>query len=136
MTVVYGQEQDLSVEDYVAVLRETIMRAKRPLENTQRIGKMIAGANFVVTAREHGIILGLARCITDFSWIAYCAELAVKESAQGRGIGRGLLDYIEQALGPQVGLMLVSEETAKGFYERAGMKFQDAAYFRTRLDRS
>lgn len=136
MTVVYAQEQALGVDDYVAVLGETIMRAKRPLANRARIGKMLANANFIVTAREDGVILGLARCVTDFSWIAYCAELAVRESAQGRGIGRGLLDCIEQTLGPQVGLMLVSEPTARGFYERAGMTFQDAAYFRPRRDRA
>jgi hypothetical protein len=41
------------------------MRGKRPLANTERIGRMIAGANFIVTAREDGVILGLARCISD-----------------------------------------------------------------------
>ncbi len=87
MSIVYAQEQSLPVADYVAVLAETTMRDKRPLTNTVRIGEMIAGANFIVTARENDAILGLARCITDFAWIAYCAELAVKESAQGRGVG-------------------------------------------------
>jgi GNAT superfamily N-acetyltransferase len=136
MTIVYAQEQGLSVEDYVAVLAATTMRDKRPLANTARIAEMIAGANFIVTAREDGAILGLARCITDFAWIAYCAELAVKESAQGRGIGAGLLKFAEEALGPRVGMMLVSEPAAVGFYRRIGMELQDAGFFRPRLDRS
>ena len=136
MSIVYAQEQNLGVEDYVAVLDATTMRSKRPLTNTARIGEMLANANFIVTAREDGVILGLARCITDFSWIAYCAELAVKESAQGRGVGAGLLKFIEDTLGPRVGLMLVSEPGAIGFYERIGMQRQDTGFFRTRLDRS
>lgn len=136
MSIVYAREQSLSVADYVAVLGETIMRAKRPLTNTQRIGEMIAGANFIVTARDDGIILGLARCITDYAWIAYCAELAVKESAQGRGVGAGIMAKIHELLGPKLGLVLISEPSAVGFYERIGLERQDSAFFRTRLDRS
>lgn len=136
MSIVYAQEQSLGVADYVAVLGETIMRAKRPLTNTQRIGEMIAGANFIVTARDDGIILGLARCITDYAWIAYCAELAVKESAQGRGVGAGIMAKIHELLGPKLGLVLISEPSAVGFYERIGLERQDSAFFRTRLDRS
>ena len=136
MSIVYAQEQSLPVADNVAVLGETTMREKRPLTNSGRIGKMIAGANFIVTAREDGVILGLARCITDFAWIAYCAELAVKESAQGRGVGAGVMAKVHELLGPKIGLVLISEPDAVGFYKRIGLEWQDSAFFRTRLDRS
>lgn len=136
MSIVYAQEQSLSVEDYVAVLAETSMRGKRPLANRRRIGEMIAGANFIVTAREDGVILGLARCITDFAWIAYCAELAVKESAQGRGIGAGIVARAKELLGPRLGLTLISEPDAVGFYRRIGMEQIERAFFLTREDRS
>ena len=136
MTIYYAQEQTLSVQDYVAVLSETTMREKRPLTNAARIAEMIRGANFIVTAREDGVILGLARCITDHAWIAYCAELAVRESAQGRGIGAGILEKANELLGPRIGLALVSETGALGFYQRIGMERLDSAFFRTRADRS
>lgn len=136
MTIVYAEEPELPVADYVAVLAETAMRDKRPLANTARIGRMIAGANFIVTAREDGVILGLARCITDFAWIAYCAELAVRESAQGRGIGAGIMAKVQELLGPGVGLILISEPEARGFYTRIGMEPNDSAFFRPRTDRS
>ena len=48
MSVTYAAEPGLSVEDYVAVLAETTMRAKRPLANRQRIAQMLAGANLIV----------------------------------------------------------------------------------------
>ena len=136
MSIVYAQEQNLGVEDYVAVLADTTMRDKRPLANTARIGEMLRGANFVVTAREDGVILGLARCITDYAWIAYCAELAVKESAQGRGVGAGIIAKANELLGPRIGLALISEPGALGFYQRVGMERLDSAFFRTRADRS
>jgi GNAT superfamily N-acetyltransferase len=134
MSVLYAREEALSVADYVSVLDETTMRSKRPLANAARIAEMLNGANFVVTAREDGTILGLARCMTDFSWICYCAELAVRESAQGRGIGAGILQACWDILGPRVGFILVSEPGALGFYERAGMERTPSAFFRTRAD--
>lgn len=134
--IVYAEEPGLSVDDYVAVLAETTMRTKRPLANRARIGEMLAGANFIVTARQGEDIVGLARCITDHAWVCYCAELAVKESAQGLGIGAGIIRTINELLGPRIGLALFSEPEALGFYERAGLTRLDNGFFRTRADRS
>jgi ribosomal protein S18 acetylase RimI-like enzyme len=136
VSIVYAQEQDLSVADYVAVLDSTYMRDLRPLTNTPRIARMLAGANLIVTARENGEVLGLARCISDMAWVAYCAELAVKESAQGRGIGRGILDTCYDLLGPGMGLILAAEPQAVGFYERIGMQRLKAGFFHPRTDAS
>ncbi len=136
MSIVYAQEQGLSIDDYVAVLGESTMGQKRPLANRARIAEMIAGANFIVTAREDGVILGLARCITDYAWIAYCAELAVRESAQRRGVGAGIVARAREVLGPRLGLTLISEPGAVGFYQRIGMEQIDTAFFLTRADRS
>jgi GNAT superfamily N-acetyltransferase len=136
VSLVYAREQSLAVADYVAVLAETSMAPKRPLQNGVRIAAMLAGANFIVTAREDGVILGLARCITDHAWIAYCAELAVKESAQGRGIGAGIIAKAKELLGPGIGLTLISEPDALGFYQRIGMQRLDSAFILARTDRS
>ena len=136
MSVTYAAEPGLSVEDYVAVLAETTMRTKRPLANRQRIAQMLAGANLIVTARRDGEILGLARCISDGAWICYCAELAVKESAQGLGVGANIIRTLNELLGPKVGLALFSEPEALGFYEKAGLTRLDNGFFRTRADRS
>ncbi len=52
---------------------------------------MIAGADLIVSARLDGRCIGMARCLTDFAWVAYCGDLAVHDEFQGRGIGLGLL---------------------------------------------
>ena len=136
MSVTYAEEPGLGVDDYVSVLAETTMRSKRPLANRKRIGDMLAGANLIVTARQDGEILGLARCISDGAWICYCAELAVKESAQGLGIGSGIIGKLNELLGPKIGLALLSEPEALGFDEKAGRTRLDNGFFRTRADRS
>jgi ribosomal protein S18 acetylase RimI-like enzyme len=134
MTIIYAREQGLKVEDYVAVISETTMRTNRPIGNPARVAQMLAGSNLIVTARDaDGTILGLARCMSDTAWICYCSDLAVKESAQGRGVGRGLLDKCAEVLGPRIGLVLVSYPDAASFYDRIGME-RAQAHYRPRTD--
>ena len=135
MSITYQQELTLTAAEYVSVLSRTTMRDKRPLANTARIQGMLDGANFIVTARESDTIIGVARCITDFAWIAYCAELAVAETHQGLGVGQKLIEVARALLGPQIGLSLIAEPEAEGFYRRIGMQ-QYAAFFLDREDRS
>lgn len=134
MTVICAQEQDLSVEDYAAVISETTMRTNRPLGNPARIAQMLDGSNLIVTARDaDGTILGLARCMSDGAWICYCSDLAVKETAQGRGVGRALLDKCAEVLGPRIGLVLVSYPESASFYDGVGME-RAQAHYRPRTD--
>lgn len=136
MAVRYAQESRLAPEEYVAVLERTTMRDRRPLANLERIGRMLAGANVIVTAREEdGTLVGLARCISDGAWICYCAELAVRDTHQGRGIGRALLETTADLLGPGVALTLNAEPEAVDFYRHMGMQGMPA-FFIPRTDRS
>ena len=123
-SVLYAREQDLSVDAFVQVLSETTLGPTRPLADRPRMQQMLAGANLILTARldrPDRRLVGLARCVTDFAWICYVSELAVSESAQGLGIGRGLLDEARRLCGPEVTVTLVSVPEAVGFYERVGM---------------
>jgi ribosomal protein S18 acetylase RimI-like enzyme len=75
--------------------------------------------------------MGVARCVTDFSWCCFLADLAVSAAAQGLGIGRGLLDETRWQLGPGVSITLVSVPDAAGCYEKAGMaRLSDAFCYR------
>ena len=88
------------------------------------------------SARIEGRCVGLARCLTDFAWVAYCGDLAVHEAFQGRGIGQALLAACRDILGERVGMALMSAPEAVGFYDRQGPKVdlhaQPNAYFMRR----
>lgn len=123
-TVRYAREQDLDVAEFARVLDESGLGATRPLGDPARLRAMLNGAGMIVTARleqPDRKLVGVSRTITDFSWSAYLAELAVSRSAQGLGVGRGLLDETRRLLGPQVTLILTSMPDVTGFYERAEM---------------
>lgn len=120
-SVRYARDQDLDVAEFSRVLDESGLGATRPLGDPARLRAMLHGAGLIVTARLDGQLVGVSRTITDFSWCAYLAELAVSRSVQGLGVGRGLLDETRRLLGPRVTLILTSMPDVTGFYERAEM---------------
>lgn len=120
MAVVYARETALPVDDYIDVVGNSTLGATRPIGDRERIAAMIEGANLIVSARIDGRCVGLARCLTDFAWVAYCGDLAVHDAFQGRGIGKGLLEACRAILGDGVGMALLSAPEAVGFYDRHG----------------
>jgi ribosomal protein S18 acetylase RimI-like enzyme len=130
----YAQEPNLDVAEFRRVLAESGLGAIRPIDDEARLQTMLSAADLIVTARleQPGRpLLGIARCITDFSWCCYLSELAVCPSAQGLGVGKGLLDEARRQLGPTVSLILLSVPAATGFYERVGMtRMPDAFWYR------
>ena len=120
MAVVYARETDLAVDDYIDVVGHSALGATRPIADRDRIATMIAGADLIVTARLDGRCVGLARCLTDFAWVAYCGDLAVHDDFQGHGIGKGLLEACREHLGDGVGMGLLSVPGAVGFYDKHG----------------
>jgi ribosomal protein S18 acetylase RimI-like enzyme len=120
----YGREQDLDVAEFRRVLIHSGIGRIRPVDDEPRLQAMITGANLIVTARleQPGRpLVGVGRGVTDSVWCCYLSDLAVSPSAQGLGVGKGLLDEARRQLGPQVSLYLASVPEAVGFYERAGM---------------
>ncbi|MER8427993.1 MULTISPECIES: GNAT family N-acetyltransferase [unclassified Mesorhizobium] len=131
--VLYASEPGLGIAEFRRVLVESGLGANRPVDDDTRLNAMLSGANLVLTARldtEGKPLVGVARGVTDFSWVCYVSELAVCKSAQGLGIGKGLLDEARRQLGPSVAISLISMPDAVGFYERIGMKrVSDAFWF-------
>jgi ribosomal protein S18 acetylase RimI-like enzyme len=131
--ILYASEPTLDVAEFRRVLVESGLGETRPVDDETRLRTMLANADLVLTARldiESKPLVGVARGITDFSWVCYIAELAVCRSAQGLGVGKGLLDEARRQLGPSVAIALISVPDAVGFYERIGMKrMQDAFWF-------
>jgi GNAT superfamily N-acetyltransferase len=120
------REASLAAPEFLDVLRRSGLDERRPVDDPERIAAMAANANLVVTARDGGRLVGVARSGTDFAYFCYCSDLAVDRAYQGRGIGRQLLAATRAELHPKATLYLISAPKAVSFYEHIGM---------TRLDR-
>jgi ribosomal protein S18 acetylase RimI-like enzyme len=131
--VLYASEPMLDVAEFRRVLVESGLGETRPIDDEARLKTMLDRANLVLTARldrPDRQLVGVARGVTDFSWVCYISELAVSASAQGLGIGKGLMDEARRQLGPSVAISLISMPDAVGFYERIGMtRMSDAFWF-------
>ena len=132
--IFYAQEPKLAVSEFRRVLVDSGLGTIRPVDDELRLQEMLSAADLILTARlddADRTLAGVARCITDFSWCCYLSELAVSASAQGFGIGTGLLDEARRVLGSRVALILASVPEAAGFYERAGMaRIEDAFWYK------
>ncbi|KUM24101.1 GCN5 family acetyltransferase [Mesorhizobium loti] len=129
--ILYASEPGLEAAEFCRVLTESGFWAT-PLSEL-RLKAMLSQADLVLTARlcQPGRkLVGVLRGITDFSRVCYIAELAVSKSAQGLGIGRGMLGEARRQLGPAVAIALISGPDSVGFYEKIGMtRIPDAFWF-------
>ncbi len=85
----YQKNGAIRVEAFKAVLEASGIN--RPVDDVPRLKSMIEGANVTWTAWESEKLVGIARCLTDFSYVCYVSDLAVDKAYQHQGIGKSSL---------------------------------------------
>ena len=129
--ILYTQEPRLEALEFQQLLRDSTLGDRRPVDDLDRLERMLRGADLVVTARLEGKLVGIARSVTDYAYCCYLSDLAVSHSVQRQGIGRELIEQTRAAVGPEVTVLLSSAPAAVRFYERIGMpRLADAFYYR------
>ncbi len=94
----------------------------RPVDDLERMGRMIAHANLIVCARDGERLVGLARSLTDFSHCCYLADLAVDAEYQRQGIGKKLIERVQEAIGEESMLLLLAAPKAMPYYPHVGFR--------------
>ncbi|MFO0978993.1 MAG: GNAT family N-acetyltransferase [Planctomycetaceae bacterium] len=130
MEIVYSSEPELTVEEFIDVLRRSTLAERRPVEQIDRIGRMLKGADVIITARVDGVLVGVSRAITDFAYCTYLSDLAVDETFQKQGIGRRLIDETHAAAGRETRLVLLAAPKARSYYPHIGMEPHDSCWIR------
>jgi N-acetylglutamate synthase-like GNAT family acetyltransferase len=125
--IAYGIEKLPAVAEVADLFRRSGIR--RPVDDPDRIARMIANANFTICARRDGVLVGIARSLTDFSYCCYLSDLAVDRVYQREGIGRELVRRTQEALGEEVMILLIAAPEAKDYYPRIGFEWMDRAWF-------
>ncbi|MDE2304477.1 MAG: GNAT family N-acetyltransferase [Gammaproteobacteria bacterium] len=118
----YAIEPDLPVAQFRAVLIASTLGERRPVEDHDRLERMLRGAQVIATARDRGRLVGVSRAITDFSFCCYLSDLAVDAAYQRRGIGRRLIARTHAAAGPETMLVLLAAPAAEGYYPHVGLE--------------
>ena len=106
----------------------------RPTNDAERIEKMYANSNLIVTAWDNDQLIGVSRCITDWVWSCYLADLAIHPDYQKAGIGKKLIDLTQEKVGDQSMVLLLSVPTALDYYPKVGFTKQESSFIINRKE--
>ena len=122
----YGNE--LNLDQVTELYRASTLGERRPIDDRAVVRSMLKHANLVVTAWDGDLMVGIARTLTDFAYVGYLSDLAVRESHQRHGIGIALIQKTRERLGPRSMLVLLAAPKAVEYYPRLGFKRHNSAW--------
>ncbi len=120
MHLKYKINQQISPEQFIELLQRSTLGERRPIENIECIGGMLANSNLVVTAWDTGKLVGISRCVTDFHYCCYLSDLAVDKKYQKCGIGKQLQVHTKAQLAQTCKLILIAAPAANDYYRQLG----------------
>jgi GNAT superfamily N-acetyltransferase len=124
----YRTGNDLDLDEVIELYVASTLGVRRPVDDRERMAAMLANANLIVTAWDDDLLVGIARALSDFSFITYLSDLAVRESHQRRGIGKELMRRVQKTGGPQAKLLLLAAPAAEKYYPHVGFTHHPQAW--------
>ncbi len=128
----YRDDADLDVDRVIDLYRRSTLGERRPVDRPDVFQKMLDHADLIVTAWDGAKLVGIARTLTDFGYVAYLADLAVDEAYQRRGIGEALVKETRMRLDETCFIALLSAPKANEFYEKLGFEHNPRAWMSKR----
>lgn len=126
--ITYRSGNDLNLDAVIDLYRACSLGERRPVDDPARMADMLRHANLVITAWDADQLVGIARGFSDFSYVTYLSDLAVRDSHQKQGIGKELLRRTQQAGGPKTYLALLAAPLAVDYYPRIGFTKHNSAW--------
>jgi hypothetical protein len=122
MSVEYKINVPVTSDQFVALLKSSMLGERRPIDDRQCMEGMISNSNLIVSAWLNDQLVGIARSVTDFHYACYLSDLAVSAEHQKSGIGKRLQILTQEQLGPRCKLILLAAPSADQYYEHIGFK--------------
>ncbi len=115
----YRTGNDLDLDEVIELYRVSTLGERRPVDDRERMGSMLANANLVISAWSGPRLVGLARSLTDHAFCTYLSDMAVHIDWQRQGIGKELIRRTRQA-GGRATLFLFAAPAAVDYYPHVG----------------
>lgn len=126
--IVYSDSAVISAEQAIDLYERSTLGERRPVDNIASFNDMLLNANLLITAWDAEKLIGISRSLTDFSYVAYLADLAVDEAHQRQGIGKRLIEETKMRLGPKCMIVLLAAPKANTYYEHIGFEHHSRAW--------
>ncbi len=126
--ITYRTGNDLDLAAVIELYEASTLGERRPVGERKRMAGMLKHANIVITAWEGELLVGISRALSDFSYVTYLSDLAVRVSHQRAGIGKELIRRTQRASGPQAMMILLAAPAAAEYYGHIGFTHHPRAW--------
>ena len=124
----YSDKTPVTAMQAIDLYKRSTLAERRPINNVRTFESMLQNANLIITAWDEDKLIGISRSLTDFSYVAYLADLAVDEQYQRTGIGKQLIEETKARLGPECMIVLLAAPKANAYYEHIGFEHNPRAW--------
>lgn len=128
MEVQYLINHPITSEQFINLLRETTLGARRPTNDRKVMDGMLKHADLLISAWIGERLVGVARSVTDFHFCCYLSDLAVAEQVQSKGIGKELIRQTVRSVNKGCKLILLAAPQAVEYYPNIGFTQHDSAW--------
>lgn len=126
--ITYRLGNDIDLDAFIELYRASRLGERRPIDNRRTMAAMLAHGNLTVSAWHGERLVGVARSLTDFAYVAYLSDLAVHADYQRRGIGVELVARTRAAMGPDSTIILLAAPAAVDYYPKIGFTHHPQAW--------
>lgn len=128
MKIEYRDDAKISVKVAIDLYKRSTLGERRPIERPDIFEGMLNNANLIMSAWHEQRLVGIARSLTDFTYVAYLADLAVDAEYQKRGIGEQLIEETKHRLGRECMIVLLAAPKANDYYPKLGFEHNPRAW--------
>ncbi|MEI8076789.1 MAG: GNAT family N-acetyltransferase [Betaproteobacteria bacterium] len=126
--IIYRNNAKITAAQAIDLYVRSTLGERRPIDKVTTFADMLANANLIITAWDQEKLVGIARTLTDFSYVAYLADLAVDEQYQKRGIGKQLIEETKSHLNSECMIVLLAAPKANDYYQKIGFEHNPRAW--------
>lgn len=128
MAITYTDTAELTAEAAIDLYNRSTLGERRPVDRPDIFEGMLKYADLTTTAWDGDHLVGIARTLTDFSYAAYLADLAVDADYQRQGLGRRLIEETRARLGAECMIILLAAPDANEYYAKLGFEHNPRAW--------
>ena len=126
--ITYRDDVTPGVDEAIDLYRRSTLGERRPVDRPEVFEGMLKNANLTITAWDGEKLVGISRTLTDFSYVAYLADLAVDEACQRQGIGKRLIEETRKRLWKECMIVLLAAPAANDYYPKLGFEHNPRAW--------
>lgn len=128
MDIKYLDNAAITVEEAINLYKKSTLGERRPVDRPDIFEGMLKHSNLIISAWDDKQLIGIARSLTDFTYVAYVADLAVDLNYQRQGIGKCLIEETKLRLKAECMIVLLAAPKANEYYPKLGFKHNPRAW--------